>query len=42
MAERLLKHGKKANDSTYNGRAYFMKEQIQFMLKILLQQVEDD
>jgi hypothetical protein len=24
MAERLLKHGK-ANDSTYNGQAYFMK-----------------
>jgi lipopolysaccharide export system protein LptA len=25
MAERLLKHGKKANDSTYNGQVYFMK-----------------
>jgi lipopolysaccharide export system protein LptA len=25
MAERLLKHGKKTNDSTYNGQVYFMK-----------------
>jgi hypothetical protein len=43
MAERLLKHGKKANDSTYNGQAYFMKGTDTIHAeKILLQQVEDN
>jgi hypothetical protein len=43
MAERLLKHGKKANDSTYNGQVYFMKGTDTIHTeKILLQQVEDE
>jgi hypothetical protein len=41
MAERLLKHGKKTNDSTYNGQVYFMKGTDTIHTeKILLQQVE--
>jgi hypothetical protein len=37
-----LKHGKKANDSTYNGQAYFMKGTDTIHTEKILQQVEDE